>query len=285
MFLSLAAVLLFCRYIRLRWLQALLLAVVVMAGALGTFERNKVWQDELIFYRDCLKKSPNKARPHDGLGSAFLKRGRVEEAIAHFKKSLQLDPKFAPAHNNLGVALIRLEKFSLAIDHFQEALHLMPGYVDAFNNLTKLEKNLQIDEKIKSTRKELERHPDDSSIHYDLGILYASRGKMEEAKTHYQKSLELDSGNHDALTKLACTYAQTGQYNKAISLFQEVIARQPENPDTFFYIASIYAKQNKKMEAVDWLKKAVERGYRNPEIFKNGLDPSLVLRSVFEAEK
>jgi hypothetical protein len=39
------------------------------------------------------------------------------------------------------------------------------------------------------------------------------------------------------------------------------------------------------MEAVDWLKKAVERGYRNPEIFKNGLDPSLVLRSVFEAEK
>ena len=285
MLLSLAAVMLFCRYVKLRWLQAMLLGAVVLAGAFGTFERNKVWQDEVTFYRDCVQKSPKKARVHDGLGSAFLKRGRLEEAIAQFNESLRMDPDFAPAHNNIGVALIRSKKFSNAIYHFQEALRLMPGYTDAFNNLNKLEKNLRIDTEISETKIKLTLYPEDPAIHYELGNLYMSRGKLNEAKTHYQKSLELDPEHHSALTKLASTYALTGHHDKAISLFQEVIARQPENPDAFFYIASVYAKQNKKTEAIDWLKKAAERGYRNPEIFKNGLDLEKILRSGFDAEQ
>jgi len=285
MFLSLAVVMLFCRYVRHRWLQAVLLGMVVMAGALGTFERNKVWQDEMRFYRDCVKKSPNKGRARDGLGSALLKRGQVEEAIAQYAESLRLNPDFAPAHNNLGVALIRSEKFSQAIYQFQAALRLMPGYADALHNLNKLEENLRIDGEIAATKSKLARNPENPAIHYALGNLYLRSGKLNEAKAHYQKSLELDPEHYGALNNLASIYARTGNYDKAISLFQEVIDRQPDNPDPFFYIACVYAKQNKKTEAIGWLKKAAERGYRNPEIFKNGLDLDKVLQPAFDGEK
>jgi Flp pilus assembly protein TadD len=285
MFLSLAVVMLFCRYVRHRWLQAVLLGMVVMAGALGTFERNKVWQDEVTFYRDCMIKSPDKARVRDALGAALLKRGQVEEAIAQFKEALRLTPDFASAHNNLGVALIRSEKFSRAIYHFQEALRLVPGYADALHNLNKLEENLRLDGEIKKTKNKLTHNPEDPAIHYDLGNLYMRRGTLNEAQTHYQKSLELDPEHHRALNNLASTYALTGNYDKAISLFQEVITRQPDDPDAFFYIACVYAKQNKKTEAIGWLKKAAERGYRNPKIFKNGLDLDKVLRPAFDGEK
>ena len=251
MFLSLAAVMLFCRYVKLRWLQAMLLGMVVMASAFGTFERNKVWKDEVTFYRDCIQKSPTKAR----------------------------------AYNNLGVAFIHSENFSQAIYHFQEALRLVPGYADAFYNLNKLEENLRIDGEITKTKSKLTRNPEDPAIHYALGNLYMRRGKLNEAKTHYQKSLELDPEYHSALNKLASIYALTGNYDKAISLFQEVITRQPDNPDAFFYIACVYAKQSKKTEAIGWLKKAAERGYRNPDIFKNGLDLDRVLRPSIDGEK
>jgi tetratricopeptide (TPR) repeat protein len=285
MFLSLAAVMLFCRYVKLRWLQAVLLGMVVMVSAFGTFERNKVWKDEVTFYRDCVQKSPTKARARDGLGSALLKRGQVEEAIAQYNESLRLAPDFASAHNNLGIALIRSENFSQAIYHFQEALRLVPGYADAFYNLNKLEENLRIDGEITKTKSKLTRNPEDPANHYALGNLYMRRDKLNEAKAHYQKSLELDSEYHSALNKLASIYALTGNYDKAISLFQEVITRQPDNPDAFFYIACVYAKQNKKTEAIGWLKKAAERGYRNPDIFKNGLDLDRVLRPSFDGEK
>jgi Flp pilus assembly protein TadD len=285
MFLSLAAVMLFCRYVRHRWLQALLLGMVVMVSAFWTFERNKVWQDEVTFHRDCIQKSPTNARARDGLGSALLKRGQVEEAIAQYNESLRLDPDFASAHNNLGVALIRLENFSQAIYHFQEALRLVPGFADAFNNLNKLEENLRIDGEIAKTKRKLTQNPEDPAMHYALGSLYMRRGKLDEAKTHYQKSLELDPEYHSALKNLASIYALTGNYDKAISLFQEMITRQPDNPDAFFYIACVYAKQNKKTEAIGWFKKAAGRGYRNPNIFKNGLDIDTVLRPSFDGDK
>ncbi|NIR95490.1 MAG: tetratricopeptide repeat protein, partial [Gammaproteobacteria bacterium] len=47
MFMILAAVMLFSRYVRHRWLQAALLGLVVLVSAWGTFERNRVWQDEV----------------------------------------------------------------------------------------------------------------------------------------------------------------------------------------------------------------------------------------------
>jgi tetratricopeptide (TPR) repeat protein len=251
MFLSLAAAMLFCRYVKFRWLQALLLGVVVMVFAFWTFERNTVWSDEVALYRDCVEKSPTKFR----------------------------------AHNNLGVALIRSGKPSQAIYHFQEALRLVPGYIDAQNNLNKLEANLRVDEEIAKTERILSHSPEDPAVHCALGNLYMQRDRLDEAETHFQKTLKLDPGDISALSHLAGIYALTAKYDKAISLYQELIIRQPENPDAFFYIACIYAEQNENSEAIAWLKKAAERGYRNPNIFKNGLDLNKVLRPLVAVEK
>ena len=285
MFLILAAVMLFCRYVRHRWLQAVLLGMVIMAAALGTHARNEVWQDEVAFYRDCVQKSPHKARAHDALGSALLKRGRVEEAIAHYQASLRLDPERVAVHNNLGVALIRLEKYSQAINHFQEALRLEPGHTDAHNNLNKLKENLRIDGEITKLNMKLPQNPADPEMYYNLAGLYARRDRLDAAKAHYLKSLEIDPEHHGALMGLASLYVRTGSYDEAESLFKQVITHQPDNPDAFFYIACIYAKQNKKQEAIGWLKKAAERGYCNPAIFKNDLDLEKILRSGFDVGK
>jgi tetratricopeptide (TPR) repeat protein len=285
MFMILAAVMLFCRYVRHRWLQAALLGLILLAGAWGTFERNRVWQDEVTLYSDCVKKSPHKARAHDGLGTALFKQGREEEAIERFNESLRLDPGFAAAHNNLGVALIRQEKFSRALYHFQEALRLWPGYDDAIDNLNKLENNLRIDAHIAEVERKLSTYPSDPLIHYDLANLYLRRERLSEAKIHYQKSLALDPGRNGALERLAAVNAMTGKYGEAISLFEEVIARQPEKADAFFYIACIYAKQGKKQQALSWLQKAVDRGYHNPQVFKNGFNLKRLLRSELDADE
>ncbi|MGD8993381.1 MAG: tetratricopeptide repeat protein, partial [Desulfobacterales bacterium] len=276
---------LFCRYVRHRWLQAMLLAAVVMAGALGTFERNKVWQDEVTLYSDCVKKSPNKARAHDGLGIALFKRGQLNEAVAWFNESLRQDPGFAPAHNNLGVALIRQEKFSQALYHFREALRLLPGYVDALNNLNKLENNLRIDAHIAEIESYLITHSSDPQSHCELANLYFRRDRLDEAKVNYQKALQLDPGHHRALDGLAAVNALTGKYDEAISLFQQAIARQPQNPDTYFYVACIYAKQGKKSQARSWLQRAVKLGYHDPQALKNGFDLKSLLRSKIGAEQ
>ena len=52
-------------------------------------------------------------------------------------EALRIDPDFEEAHNNLGVALIHKGKIEEAIFHFREALRIRPDYADAKKNLKK----------------------------------------------------------------------------------------------------------------------------------------------------
>jgi tetratricopeptide (TPR) repeat protein len=177
MFMILATVLLFCRYVRHRWLQAVLLGVVVMAGAFATVERNKVWQDELGFYRDCVQKSPRKARVHDALGGALFDQGRAQEAIAHYKESLRLDPDYASAHYNLGIALAERGDAYEAIKHYEEALRINSKDASVYTNLgIELYFLGKVDAAVEHYFKALKINPDFENAHIQLGVAFAGSG-------------------------------------------------------------------------------------------------------------
>jgi len=50
---------------------------------------------------------------------------------------LRIDPGYAEAHNNLGIALARKGRIEDAVVHFREALRIRPDFVGAHNNLKK----------------------------------------------------------------------------------------------------------------------------------------------------
>ncbi len=50
---------------------------------------------------------------------------------------MQINPGYAEAHNNLGIALARKGKIEDAVAHFREALRIKPDFVDAHNALRK----------------------------------------------------------------------------------------------------------------------------------------------------
>ena len=76
------------------------LAVVSFLG-LMTSERNLVYRDQVSFWSDAVRKSPNKARAHNNLGHAYALRGEWEEAIEEFRAAARLDPNNAIAQENL----------------------------------------------------------------------------------------------------------------------------------------------------------------------------------------
>ncbi len=129
MFITLAMVALVFRYARPTWLGIVFLCVVGTLFTVWTFERNKVWMDELSLYRDCVEKSPAKARPHNNFGSILLRRGRLPEAIDELQAALKIKPGYADAHYNLGNALVKQGNLTNGIYHFSEALCRQPGNV------------------------------------------------------------------------------------------------------------------------------------------------------------
>ena len=258
MFLILAAVMLFCRYVRHRWLQAVLLGMVIMAAALGTHARNEVWQDEVAFYRDCVQKSPHKARPVNALGGALFDRGRVEEAIDLYQESLRLDPDYASAHYNLGVALAETGDATGAIRHYREALRLNPKEAAVHTNLG-IELYLlgKVDEALDQYSKALKINPDFENAHIQLGIALTGMGKMPDAIQHYTEVLRINPDSVDALNNLGNIYLNQGRIEEAMQHYARAIKRHPENAVAFNNMGVAMLQLGKFDRAVVLFKKAV----------------------------
>jgi tetratricopeptide (TPR) repeat protein len=225
MLLILAAVLLFCRYIRSRRLQAILLGVVVMVSAWGTFERNTVWQDELALFSDCVKKSPNKARARNALGGALFDQDRVQEAIAQYTESIRLDPDYASAHYNLAIALAEKGDAAGAIRHYREALRITP---------------------------------EDPSVHTNLGIELYQQGKVDEAMEHYTTALKIDPDFENAHIQLGIALTRIGKIPDAVQHYTEVLRINPASAEAQNNLGNIYLKQGQLKEAAQHYARAIE---------------------------
>ena len=85
--------------------------VQIGAGSLGllailalcymTVERNELYRDPVLLWSDTVKKSPQRARPHNNLGHGYLLRDDWERAIEEFRIAAQMDPDYMLARKNL----------------------------------------------------------------------------------------------------------------------------------------------------------------------------------------
>ena len=78
---------------------------------------------------------PRFARGTLNLGLALSVQGKLDAAIAEYRRAIKLKPDFALAHFNLGVALSDQGKLDEAIAEYRRAIVIRPDYADAYNNL------------------------------------------------------------------------------------------------------------------------------------------------------
>ena len=229
MFLSLAAVILFCRYVKLRWLQAMLLGMVVMVSAFGTFERNKVWKDEVTLLKDCIAKSPQKARSHYNLGIALAERGQVDEAIKHYKEALRINPEYASVHTNLGIELYRLGKVDEALDHYSKALKINPDFENAHIQLGIAWAGIgRIPDAIHHYSEALRINPASAEAHNNLGNIFLKQGRIEAAMRHYSRAIKINRGYAAAYNNMGVVMFQLGKFDRAVVLFKEAVRINPD---------------------------------------------------------
>src|SRR3989338_8528779 len=168
---------------------------ILLIFSVMTFQRNRVWKDELAFWQDVVKKSPNKARGYDNLGSAYIRAGKSEEARTHLSKALELKADSPEAHYSLAGILKKEKKEREALAHYTEALRLKPDYVDAWVN---------------------------------IGMILKDAGKLEEAMSHYSKALEINPNSERAHYHLGNTFVRTGDFDKAIWHYTVTLQLDPE---------------------------------------------------------
>ena len=143
-------------------------------------------------YRRALELKPDYAEAHNNLGNALKDQGKLDEAVACYRRALELKPDFAEAHNNLGIALKDQGKLDEAVACYRRALELKPDFAEAHNNLgNALKDQGKLDEAVACYRRALELKPDFAEAHNNLGNALKDQGKLDEAVACYRRALEL----------------------------------------------------------------------------------------------
>jgi hypothetical protein len=110
-------------------------AVILVTLPILTYERNKVWKDNMTLWLDCLKKSPNKYRVHWNVAHEYGRLWKTDKAIHHLRKTLKLRPNVIKPRIPLALMLARKGRYQEAIIELNILLSMDPGNTEAQNKL------------------------------------------------------------------------------------------------------------------------------------------------------
>jgi tetratricopeptide (TPR) repeat protein len=203
MFAIILMVVLADRYLRSNILKMVIGCSVVAVFAVWTYERNGVWRDEIVFWNDVVKKSPQKARPHNNLGNALKRKGEIDAARKQYNRALQINPAYSKAHNNLGTALAAQGRIEDALVHFTKALEIRPNYAEAYNNVgVTLAGQGKYDEALDYFFQALQIKPAYARVHNNIGAAYVRQGRLRDALNHFQQALRIKPDDVEAYKNL-----------------------------------------------------------------------------------
>lgn len=211
------------------WLRAGLLCAVIAVFSFWTYERNHVWIDEITLWKDCVQKSKGKARPHNNLGYALTKQGKLDDAIAHYYEAIRIKPDYVKAYSNLGDALSQQGRFEDAIAHFSEALRIKPKDMETHNNLgNALARQGMVKEAIVHYLEALRINPEYAKAHSNLGIMLDRQGNLDGAVKHFSEAVRINPAYAEAHYNLGLGLAKQGRLDEAIAHFLEALQIKPD---------------------------------------------------------
>ena len=235
-------------------------AVALAILGLGIISRVQVeyWASSTALFQRTLHVTTGNAKAHNNLGNVLARKGRMEEAVRHFRSALDIRPQFAEAHNNLGLALVTVGRPGEAVSHFRQALEIDPDYGEVMNNwgiaLAKLGRH---DEAAALHRASLEKDPRSPEALNNLGNALVHLGDVEAAHDAYETALLLRPDYFEARKNLARLLTMQGRVEEAIPQYREALRLRPGRADVHFLLGETLARAERGPEAAAHFQRAL----------------------------
>ena len=147
--------------------------------------------------RRALARAPGNTAALQNVAEALRKRGRYEKAVESYRSVLAIDPDFAMAHAGMGDALFRLERYEEAIPSLERSLELHSVPPTATARLVL------------------------------LGNASRALDRPEAAMEYFERAVELDPRNGDAIDHLAMMRFTAKRYDEALALYRRMLEVRP----------------------------------------------------------
>jgi Flp pilus assembly protein TadD len=213
----------------LPWFSVLLVGVTLIFGML-TWQRNKVWKNDIVFMTDILDKNPSVpylSRAYGTRANAYLRAGNAQQAIQDFSKAIEVKSDEAESWFNRGITWMKIQDYKSAVTDLEQCDKLKPNTAIVLCN---------------------------------LGVARYNNTDYKGALDACNKALKLDSTLYDAYNARAASRFSFNDYEGAEKDFTKCISLKPNDPAGYRNRGNLYLRTNRASTACyDW-KKAKELG-------------------------
>jgi len=229
-------------------------------GAARRHAREGRLPEALTCYRWALAAAPDDPAIMLGLGVALAGARRPEEAEIWLRRVIALRPDFAEAQAALGDALRAAQppwgRLDEAIACYRRALDLRPADAAARTGLgVARHARRERDAAIATQLREAERRPDHAGAQFDLGFALGRQGRLAEAAACYRRVLALNADDLAALNNLGNALKALGELEEAAGCYRRAIALRPDIASLHYNLGNTL-----KAQAMQWSKDASRDG-------------------------
>ncbi len=223
-------------------------------------------RDAVLEAQDILKRDPNNLEAHRLLGRVYLRslgdmqsgqsQAVIKLTIEQFEELARLEPKNVENHLLLG-RLYRLNnELTKAEAAFKKAVEVQPDAEEAVTSLAYLYNEENDSKRAVAVLEAVPEAERTAKIYSALGYTQEQLKNYKQAVAAYQKSVELDKENLDALLGLAQNLVYDNHPEAALEQYKAIAEADPQDAQAYLRMADIYRRMGKFEPAIDNLKKA-----------------------------
>jgi superkiller protein 3 len=189
--------------------------------------------DSLAVVNEALKQNPQNASIHALKGKLTFQAGKYPEAEASFRKALEIDAYMTDGHNYLGVTLAQLGRYGEAEAEYKRALEdaAYPTPENVYLNLGILyATQKRDDEAVVALRRAVEINPRFYKGHFELAAVLDRQGNVEEAAREYEVASPAYRSVGDFYYRLGFAYFRLGHVDRARDSLNRAIQVAPGSP-------------------------------------------------------
>jgi len=202
-----------------------LTAFITVAFGIKTVVRNMAWKDNYTLFTTDIETSQNSAKLRNAVGGEMIAQSSKPEnknketemlrtAQVHLKEAIKIHPNYKAAYLLLGNSSNYLKEYEQAIKYYNQALAIDANDANAFNNL--------------------------GITYRDAGKFYGEKGDFANAEKYLNKALEMRGDEYEILRLLGVLNGTRGNHSLAIQYFQKAVNKEPQNAQALFNLSAAY---------------------------------------------
>ncbi len=255
--------------------------------------RSEYLSRAIDYYRAAIKADPGAVFITEELAGLYVQAGRLNEAVTEMEDRLKKDPSALDARRVLGSIYARLigdpqrnrineEMLNKAIEQYQKIVELQPKDVDSWLFLGRLQRVAQNSlESEKAYNKALELEPDNQEAMIGLANVYLGLGDNQRAIQMFKRAADLNPSPR-SLTTLAEAYENMRDYASAVQVLRKAVEMDPSDLDLQRGLAQDLLLTNQVPEAIKIYNAIAEADPKDPEAY---LRLSQIYRQQRDLEK